>query len=211
MTRPRVLIFDFDGTVADTFNAGVEILNELAAEFGFRPLPPEDVEKARNMRTRELMRFLHIPTTKMSRIASRGSKALRSRIDKIQPLPHMPEILRELHAAGFDLGLVTSNTAENVGIFLKNHDLELFSFIRTSSKLMGKASEIRAVMKARKITREEVLLIGDETRDVEASKKTGLRIAAVTWGYNTREALEKLKPEFVFSDPKELVGFLKGL
>jgi len=211
MTRPRVLIFDFDGTIADTFKAGVEILNELAIEFGFRQLAHTEVEKARNMRTRELMRFLHIPTTKMSRIASKGSVLLRHRIESIQPLPGVPDMLSELRDAGFELGLLTSNTAENVGIFLRNHDLELLSFIRTSSKLMGKAREIRSVMKERGIAREEVLLIGDETRDIEAAKKTGLRIAAVTWGYNTEAALEKLQPEFVFATPKELVAFLKGL
>ena len=38
LENPRVLIFDFDGTVGDTFEAGFEILNILAAEFGFRPL-----------------------------------------------------------------------------------------------------------------------------------------------------------------------------
>ena len=62
--RPKLLIFDFDGTIADTFDAALEILNKLAVEFGFRSLEPKDLERARDMRTRQLMKFLGIPTRK---------------------------------------------------------------------------------------------------------------------------------------------------
>ena len=206
--RPKLLIFDFDGTIADTFDAGVMILNKLAGEFGFRPLHPTDLEKARDMRTHQLVRFLGIPTRKMSRIARRGSEELHCCIHSIQPLPGMPEALRELHALGYCLGIVTSNTEVNVQIFLRSHGLELFDFIRCSSKLLGKARMIRSVIRKQHVPAAEILFVGDETRDIEACKKVGVRIAAVTWGYNSRRSLEAMRPEFVFEDAKELVALL---
>ncbi len=208
---PRLLLFDFDGTIADTFNEGFVILNKLAAEFGFRQLREEDIEKARDMRTRELMKFLRIPMTKMSRIARRGSEELRARMPHVKPLAGVPELLREAHAAGFQLGIVTSNTETNVRMFLQKFDLDFFSFIRSSSKLMGKAREIRGVMKTRGVSAGEILFIGDETRDIEASQKAGIRIAAVTWGYNSRRSLEAMKPDYLLDSAAELAALLREM
>ena len=206
--RPRLLIFDFDGTIADTFDAALGILNKLAVEFGFRSLEPKDLERARDMRTRQLMKFLGIPTRKMSRLARRGSEELHARIQSIQPLPGMPEALRELQALGYALGIITSNNEVNVQIFLRSHGLELFNFVRCSSKLLGKARMIRSVIRREHVRAADILFVGDETRDIEAAKKVGIRIAAVTWGYNSRRSLEAMKPDFVFESPGELVAFL---
>jgi HAD superfamily hydrolase (TIGR01549 family) len=202
------VIFDFDGTIADTFDAGVRILNKLAGEFGFRPLHPKDLEKARDMRTHQLVRFLGVPARKMSRIARRGSEELHSCIQSIQPLRGMPEALRELRGLGYSLGIITSNTELNVNIFLRNHGLELFDFIRCSSKLLGKARMIRSVIRRQHVHAVDILFVGDETRDIEACQKVGIRIAAVTWGYNSRWSLVAMKPDFVFDDPQELVSLL---
>lgn len=209
--RPKVVVFDFDGTLADTFGAGFEILNTLAEEFGFRGLKAEELEHARDMRTRQLMKFLGIPTSKMARIAKRGSEELKKRINGIQPLPGVPEVVRALHERGYTLGVLTSNSRANVETFLANHDLKMFSFIRSSSKLMGKAREMRAIRKEMKIPRSEILFVGDETRDVTAAHKDEVAIAAVTWGYNSRKALEGIKPTFLLESPDELVVLLDEL
>jgi phosphoglycolate phosphatase len=206
--QPKLVIFDFDGTIADTFDAGVRILNKLACEFGFRPLHPKDLEKARDMRTHQLVRFLGVPARKMSRIARRGSEELHSCIQSIQPLRGMPEALRELRRLGYSLGIITSNTELNVNIFLRNHELELFDFIRCSSKLLGKARMIRSVIRRQHVHAVDILFVGDETRDIEACQRVGIRIAAVTWGYNSRRSLVGMKPDFVFDDPQELVSLL---
>jgi phosphoglycolate phosphatase len=206
--RPKLLIFDFDGTIADTFDIAVTILNKLAGEFGFRALHPKDLERARDMRTRQLMRFLHIPTRKMSRLARRGSEELHACIHSVQPLPGMPQALRELQALGYSLGIITSNTEVNVDIFLRGHGLDLFDFVRCSSKLLGKARMIRSVIRRLHVRATEILFVGDETRDIEAAKKVGIRMAAVTWGYNSRRSLEAMRPDFVFESPSELVAFL---
>lgn len=208
-TRPKLLIFDFDGTLADTFAAGLEILNVLAEEFGFRRLEDADVPKARDMHTRQLMKFLGIPMSRMSRIARRGSEELTDRMPGVVPLPGIPELLNVLKDEGFEFGILTSNSEANVRMFLKNHGLEYFSFIRSSSKLLGKSRELRVLMKSRGVRAEDILFIGDETRDIEAAQKAGIRIAAVTWGYNSGRSVEAMKPDFLFDKPGDLVAFLR--
>ncbi len=208
---PKIVIFDFDGTIGDTLDAGLEILNLLSGEFGFRRLEPEDIPKARNMRTAQLLSFLNVPTRKLRRISMRGTEELKRRIHEIQPLPGTPDLIREIQCRGYQLGIITSNTAENVRIFLANHQLEHFAFIRSSSKLLGKAREIRLALRDLGVGKHEVLFIGDETRDIEACQKVGIRIAAVTWGYNSQESLASLKPEYLVTSPQELLDLLPSL
>ena len=93
-------------------------------------------------------------------------------------------------------------------IFLRRHGLEVFEFVRCSSKLLGKARMIRSVIRRQHVRAAEILFVGDETRDIEACQKVGVRIVAVTWGYNSRRSIVAMKPDFIFDDPKELVALL---
>jgi phosphoglycolate phosphatase len=205
---PRVVMFDFDGTIGDTLEAGFEIFNVLAAEFGFRPMGRDELPHLRDMRTRELMRHAGISAAKLPRISRRGTQELSRRIDSIRPLPGVPELIRELARRGHILGIITSNSEANVRTFLANHGLEHFAFIRSSSKLFGKSREIRAALKGLGAGAHEVLFIGDETRDIEACKKEGVPIAAVTWGYNSPHALRAMEPEFLVDSPAEILALV---
>ena len=205
---PRYVLFDFDGTLADTFSAGVEILNVLAGEFGFRPLPPEEVSLARDLSTRGLMKHLGIPRMKLPQISKRGTEEIGKRIDSIVPLEGMPELVRKIQAMGFRLGIVTSNSETNVRAFLKNLDLEVFDFIKSSSKLLGKGSVLRRLMKEFQLGPREVFLVGDELRDIEAAQETGVHMAAITWGYNSPQALAEASPDYLFTKPLEISDLL---
>jgi phosphoglycolate phosphatase-like HAD superfamily hydrolase len=206
---PRYVLFDFDGTLADTFSAGIEILNILAAEFRFRPLPPEEVSLARELSTRGLMKHLGIPRMKLPHISKRGTEEIGKRMDSIVPLPEMPELVRKLSAMGFRLGILTSNSEANVRAFLKNHDLEIFDFIKSSSKLLGKGSVLRRLMREFQLKPREIFFVGDELRDIEAAQETGVHIAAVTWGYNSTPALTEAAPDYLFAKPSELSTLLE--
>lgn len=208
VVAPKVIVFDFDGTLADTFEIAFEIVNKLADEFRFRKLTREDLEHARDMRTRELMKFLGVSPTKLSRIGARGTAALHAQIDRVVPLPGIPELVRELHRRHFALGIITSNSEDNVRTFLRNHDLDLFQFVRSSSKLLGKAREIKQVMKNFHFAPGDMLFVGDETRDIEAAHKAGIPIAAVSWGYNSRRSLLGMNPGKLYDRPENLLEIL---
>jgi phosphoglycolate phosphatase-like HAD superfamily hydrolase len=208
---PRYVLFDFDGTLADTFSAGIEILNILAIEFRFRSLPPEEVSLARDLSTRGLMKHLGIPRMKLPHISKRGTEEIGKRIDSIVPLPEMPELVRKLHTQGFRLGILTSNSETNVRAFLKNHDLEIFDFIKSSSKLLGKGSVLRRLMREFQLKPREIFFVGDELRDIEAAQETGVHIAAVTWGYNSTQALTEAAPDYLFAKPSEISTLLETM
>lgn len=207
-SAPCYVLFDFDGTLGDTFHQGFEILNLLAGEFGFRPLPHEELESARDLSTSGLMKHLGISRMKLHKISKRGTEEIAKRIHSVNTFEGVPEMIRHLHRAGFRLGILTSNSESNVRVFLKNQNLELFDFIESSSKLLGKGSVLRKLMKERHLKPKEVLLIGDELRDIEAAQEVGVHVAAVTWGYNSRAALEAAAPDYLFETPDQVVQFL---
>lgn len=208
--RPRCVLFDFDGTLGDTFEAGVEILNLLAGEFGFRPLPEDEVSHARDLSTRQLMRHLGIPQMKLHRISKRGTEEITKRIMGIRPFGGVPGMLRELSGMGVGLGVLTSNSEENVRAFLRNHGLEVFDFIKSSSKLLGKSRVLRTIMQERGLEAREILFVGDELRDIEAAQEIGVHMAAVTWGYNSASALEAAAPDYMIDDPMGICALVAG-
>lgn len=200
-----MLLFDFDGTIADTRAVAFRIIQELASEFSFRALEDHEMEKARHMKTQELIKFLGISRWRVPTIAARGLVKFQERILEIEPIAGMSEILNALHHQGFELGILTSNAEANVISFLKRHQLNYFRFVRTSSKLFGKARELRRFMKEHRLAPHEIIYIGDETRDVEATQEVSIRMAAVTWGYNSSKVLSSLSPHYLFETPSQLL------
>jgi phosphoglycolate phosphatase len=132
-------------------------------------------------------------------------------IDSIQAFDGIPQIIPDLRSQGYRLGVLTSNSEENVARFLAKQQLEVFDFIKSSSKLLGKGSVLRRIMRETKIKPREILFIGDELRDVEAAQETGVHVAAVTWGYNSRTALEAASPDHILETPEQVTTLLAPL
>ena len=210
-TRPRLILFDFDGTLADTLLLGLEILNRLSSEFGFQPLPPSELDSARDLSTRQLMKRLGIRRIKLPSISRRGTEEMGKQIETIRAFPGIAELLAGLHSHGYRLGVLTSNSEENVARFLAKQRLEVFEFIKSSSKLLGKGSVLRRIMREHKIKPRDILFIGDELRDIEAAQETGVHIAAVTWGYNSTPALTEAEPDYLFTNPSEISDLLETM
>lgn len=206
--RIKLIIFDFDGTIADTFDVAFQIFNELADELGCRQVEFSEIPVLRTMRTMEILRYMNVPLHRMGYIARRGCQALSIRVDHVQSFPGAPETLRKLRASGYRLGIVTSNSDSNVRRFLKNHDLEIFEFIRGSSRITGKGIELRRILREHKLDGNEVLFVGDETRDLEAAKEAGVFGAGISWGYSARSALEATSPDVMIDNLAELSLFL---
>lgn len=205
---PKLLIFDFDGTIADTFEAGYEIFNKLADELGYRQVNREELQQLRAMSTLEALRYTNIPLRRMGKVAQRGCQELVSRIDGILPFPTAAQTLHELHRHGYRLCIITSNTRENVARFLRNHDLEIFEFVWSSAMVLGKTREICNVLRHQELQSGEVILIGDETRDIEAAQSAGIPVIAISSGYATRAALEKARPTALVDTFSELLPLL---
>jgi phosphoglycolate phosphatase len=206
----KVIIFDFDGTIADTVDALVTIANRLAVEFGYIQITPEELSLLRNFTSREILKYSGISFFKIPFLIKKVQGELKHKLQELKPIPGIHEALIELQNQGYRLGIITSNSQDNVIAFLENNELnQLFDFIYSGVTIFGKTTIINNVLRQKQLNTQEVIYVGDETRDIEASKKANIKVIAVTWGFNSPEALAKQNPDFLINHPRELIEVIK--
>lgn len=207
----KILVFDFDGTIADTLGETRRIFNQIAPDYGIREVAEHELDGLRHLSLKELLDHLDIPKRRVPALVARGTGMMRGNITQLQLIDGMAEVLVELRGHFRSFGILTSNATANVDLFLKTHGLrDQFDFISSTSKLSGKAKHLKAIRKTFSLRPEEMLYIGDELRDVKASQKAGIPIAAVTWGFNSRESLAASKPDHLFDHPADFLRLLTG-
>ena len=205
----KSLVFDFDGTIADTLGETRRIFNRLAPDYGIREVAEHELDHLRHLSLKELLEHLHIPKRRVPALIARGTGMMRGNITQLQMIAGMSEVLIELRRHVRSFGVLTSNATANVDLFLRTHGLrDQFDFISSTSKLTGKAKHLKAILKTFSLRPGELLYIGDELRDVKASQKAGIPIAAVTWGFNSRESLAASKPDYLFDQPIDFLRLL---
>lgn len=207
--RYQSLIFDFDGTIADTLEESRRIFNRIAPDYGIREVHPQEIEQLRHYSLSQLLNHLAIPKLRVPAILTRATGMMRANITSLPLIGGIGEVLREMRGHSRSFGILTSNTSTNVDLFLRSHGLrDLFDFISSTSKLTGKAKHLRAIRKTFSLHATEMLYVGDEIRDVKAAKKAGVPIAAVTWGFNSRESLASESPDHLFTQPADFLRLL---
>ena len=204
----KSVIFDFDGTIANSFAATLRIANALAPTFGYRPAGLEEVEVMRGWTYRQIAAELGVPWHKIPIIAARIRKELSANIAQLETFDGLPSVLTELHTRGFGLGILTSNSKANVERFLAARGLKQFQFVSTSASVWGKKRRLEALLRSHRLHAGEVAYVGDEVRDIEATKPLAIRMIAVGWGYAAPAALAAHSPDHLINDPSELLDIL---
>lgn len=206
-----LLIFDFDGTLANTIDTGISIYNEISAEYGLEPFTRDDVRELRKLNIRAVLSKIGISKITAVKIATRIRKEIHDRMDEVDIFPGTVEAVSDLHDAGFRMGILSSNSTDNIRDFIKRFDLgHCFEFIEAGVSLFGKSKRINQVLKKQKVAAADVLYIGDETRDMEAARKSEVSSIAVCWGANEKEAMVTEGPDFCIEEPAELIGCAKA-
>jgi len=201
----KLVIFDFDGTLANSLTAAVGIYNRIAAELGYKPI--EDLAAARSMPTRQFLKHHGISLWRLPRLIRRYHIAAAGEADKLKLFPGLPDALAALHASGLRLGVLSSNKEDNIRRCLRANGVEeLFSFVVGYPKFFGKGKALRRIMRAERLEKSDVLYVGDEVRDVEAAKKAGVAVVAATWGFHAETLLRESRPDYVIAEPGELAA-----
>jgi len=143
----KVIIFDFDGTIADTLDSIANIANCLSDEFGWEKLKQEDMDRLRNKEPKEVLKDLGIPMIKLPSVGKKIKAELNRKIEYVQPVSGIEEALLELKKTGYKLGILTSNSKDNVSKFLKKNNLDLFDFTHSESSIFGKSKLIKVLLK----------------------------------------------------------------
>lgn len=201
-----IILFDFDGTIADTISVGLEIINSHADRFGYKRL---DGELNTHLSAMQLVKLAEVKFWKLPYLIYQLKLKLSEKSNEIQLLPEAKELIKKVKDSGYELGILTSNSMKTVGAFLKKYQIDsYFSYIKTDVFIFGKK---KALAKTKKLLNKKIIYIGDELRDIEACRKTNTPIVSVSWGMNSYESLEAHNSGFVAKNAEEAFNFIKGL
>jgi phosphoglycolate phosphatase len=202
-----LIIFDLDGTLADSFPWFLRNVNDVAERFGFRRIADKDIEELRHAGSREILARLEVPMWKVPVIARHMRRLKSEHLADIALFPGAETMLRALAENGVRLTLVSSDSASNARRLLGDA-AALFSDFDCGSSIFGKATKFRRVLRRACMTASQVIAIGDETRDIEAARAVGIACGAVTWGYAAPAKLRALRPDVIFERMEDIPGEL---
>ena len=202
----RLAIFDFDGTLADSFPFFLSVFNTIADRHGFRRIDTARAGELRHYDTRQMMAHVGMPAWKLPLASKTFMAMMKDSAHAIPLFGGVEEALRHLHAKGVLLTVVSSNAEHNVRTVLGPELAGLVRQYECGMSIFGKASRIRAVLRDCGVTPAEAIYIGDQGTDAEAARKVGVAFGAVHWGYATIEALRAQGCEAEFVTPRDLHG-----
>jgi phosphoglycolate phosphatase len=185
----RLAIFDFDGTLADTFPVFRDVFETVIDRYTLRRPTAEEVQWLRTQPTADILRWLGVPMWQLPAIMRFARTRMQARASEITLFPGVAALLSQLSAADTRIAVVSSNAERTIRTVLGPTLMAEVCALRCGVGLLGKASRLRGVMRREGVDASEVVFVGDEERDIAAARSAGVRAIAVTWGYAEASAL----------------------
>jgi phosphoglycolate phosphatase len=207
MSPYKFIVFDFDGTIADSRSLFIELYNELALKHDYSLLNDENLDVLRGVSISERCRLLGVPMYRIPFLASAIIKKYKASISRLHFNEGMKELLLSLGSNHIPCAVLSSNSKENIQKFFDLNGMAN-SDIFSSRSVFGKHRLINKFLKQKKLKPAEILYVGDELRDVIACRKSDVNVAWVSWGYDSEESLNNNKPDYHIDSPAQILSLV---
>lgn len=206
------MIFDFDGTLADSFEHVLSAYNELAPLLRVRRMERDALPRLRRMSPPQLLREQQVAFWKLPLLVQLMRRALRAHAAELAPCAGVAPMLHALAERGARCYILSTNANDNIARFLARHELAMFTRVVGGVSMFGKARALLRLMRAEQLPPSSAYYVGDEVRDIAAASAVNIKSIAVSWGYADRGALAAARPSLLLDDPEELTrALLEGL
>lgn len=195
----KLLIFDFDGVIEDTF--------ELSFGFFKKQFPDITREEYRSLfdgNFYEVAKEKGIPMKDMGAFYLQYHSALKT----ITTDPAITRTLLALHER-FTLAIVSSSFDDSIVAYLKGNDIAgLFSDVWGVKKNTSKVEKLEELVRKYGVRKKDSFFITDTLGDIREAAVAGIPAIAVTWGFHPKERLAQGNPSAIVSTPQELFELL---
>lgn len=200
----RLAIFDFDGTLADSFPFFIDVFDQLAERHGFDRIDADSIPRLRGCNARELMTHVGLPAWKLPQVARDFTTLMRENVRSVRCFEGIDEVLAHLSGSGVSIAVVSSNSEDNVRAVLGPENARSIGHFECGMSIFGKASRLAKVCRKAAMHPDETIYVGDQRTDHEAARRAGIAFGAVAWGYGTPESLRRQTPEEEFAHVRDL-------
>lgn len=204
----KAVIFDFDGTLADTIPDLLTSINGLRAHYGLDNVDYDYIFKFINQDTASFVRSSvpEIGDKIDEGIAIYKDIYSKCYLEKTRPFPGMKEAVRELSEKGIRLAIFSNKMHEHVVELAKELFPGMFELPLGVGKIATKPSPdgVFMILDQFGISADEAVFVGDSDVDYLTAKNAGMRAIGASWGYRGREFLDKLGMYAVVDNAKEM-------
>lgn len=204
----KYIIFDFDGTLADSKDVFIAVYNQIARKNSYRQMEPENLQYLRTLTIGERCRYLKVPLYRIPFLAVEFLNLYKKSLQNVRLFEGIGEVLSALRLKGMETAIISSNSKNNIENILKDNGIDSITKIYCSTSLFGKEKLIREFLKKYGVTKDQVLYVGDELRDITACKKAGVAVAWVEWGYDIRQSVIHAQPDYLLRQPADILSIL---
>ncbi|WP_431026758.1 HAD hydrolase-like protein [Lysinibacillus sp. LZ02] len=204
----KYIIFDFDGTLADSNQLFMKAWNLFAEQYNYDQVNADDLITSRNLTIPQRAKKYRFPMHKLPIILPKVYRYFKEHIEEVKLFEGIKEMLDTLAQKGYTIIILSSNAKENIELLLQQEQVASVSQVLTSSKLFGKDAVIKKFMKQQQVMPDDVLYVGDEVRDIIACNKVKVPFMWVSWGLDGFELIEKENPKYVVHTPVQLIDTL---
>lgn len=214
----KLIIFDLDGTLADTAPDVHFCINFIRAEMGLPPIFLDEAKMAIGPGPDLFVK--HITSNDKNINISDTVKQFRQiysqhLLDQTKLFPSILKLIEYLYDNKIILIVVTNKPGRyskqilsglNVSKYFKNIlGPEEVKHQKPAPDPILKALDLAAV------NSNEALMVGDTEYDIRAAKAANIDICAVGYGYSTEEHLKKFNPDYFIKNPDELLQIVNGI
>ena len=204
----KLLIFDFDGTLADTHRLIIETNREAMRRMGFPVLEEPVISRTIGLPLEEgiLTMFPQLTKEDLPAWTSTYRRIFDQLKTQIIPglFPRVKETLEALHAEGFVLTVASSRLSVSLNAFLKDMGIApYFSYVLGADNVSLAKPNPEPVLKTLRdlqFRADETLVVGDMPVDILMGERAGAFTCGVTYGNSTREALKEAGANHILDD-----------
>ena len=213
--RFRLVVFDWDGTLADSTSMIASAIQEALRDMG-EAVPEERAAKyVIGLGLSDALRSVapQLAVHRHAELAAHYRKHYLAREEEIPLFDGAAELLEELEVAGHLLAVATGKTRMGLDRVLRRNGLQKrFHATRCADEGFPKPHPdmLLHLMDRLGVASEETLMIGDTTHDLELARNAGASAVAVAYGAHEVEGLARLKPLAVVHSVAELGEWLRG-
>ena len=211
----KLIIFDFDGTLADTETLITQTMQKTIEALHLEPRSREQCRAMIGLPLKEtFMRLIPMTDAMGDRCADTYSQIFDrdNRSGVVRLFPHVADTLAALYAHGYTLTIATSRHRESLMEFLQGMQIDTyFRYIVTVNDVAQAKPHpdmVLQTMEHLNIAPADTLMVGDAVYDIQMGHNAGVHTCGVTYGNGTRADMVACQADHIIDDFGQLGSLL---